>query len=684
MSRLIERLRPERLAYATLMLLTVAGLLAAGGASFALSVQNRSSAGFVWRTVMAQPSGFLPVAAQGLVIVAIHLLFFFIVYRLGTAATRAGRWFERPAGSVALTWLACIWLILDVHNDRFPLSVWSYHLGPLTDAPASLALSLLAGGWLAYRLAVIARARLAAMQPRDWRWPALIAAVPLVATALNTLPITRPSPDAAPAAQPNLVIIGLDSMRRDLAVDAHGDRLAPQLAAVRREAWVEANVVTPLAHTFPSWTTILTGEHPQASGARYNLAARGKVDAAASLAWTMKARGYRTIYATDETRFSNIGENFGFDEVIAPQPGVSDFLLAQFFDQPLVNLAVQLPGAEWLLPALAGNRAFAHAYQPTRFLDRLEQAIGAAGDRPTFIAVHLCLAHWPFFSAERAGMVEGYPSDVYFPAAAQVDRQFGELRARLTALGYLRPDGLEVILADHGEATRHDLIDQPRPTLHGGVKQGPSFPPGHGNSLLVPEQWQTFTLFRGRSARGAIVPGRSDRLASLEDLAPTLRRLLALGGGDAAAPVMAVADGIGPATPPRTHVLMETGFTPEGFDAANPDGDKALRIAESSFDVQADGRVEMKGWVYDETLPYKQVGVTDGRHVLTVTGRKTRPLLVAQDLATRHSEIWAADAVEVAARPVLLDAACAEPSIRVRIPGWCGSIQATRLALSSR
>lgn len=684
MSRLIERLRPERLVYAALMLLTLAGLLAAGGASFALSVQNRSSAGFVWRTIMAQPGGFLPMAAQGLVIVTIHLLFFFLVYRLGTAATRAGRWFERPAASVALTWLSSVWLILDLHNDRFPLSVWSYHLGPLTDAPASLALSLLAGGWLLFRVATIARAVLARRQPRDWRWPALIAAVPLVATAFSALPLPIRPNAATPAAQPNLVILGLDSMRRDLAVDEHGAGLAPQLAAVRREAWVEANVVTPLAHTFPSWTTILTGEHPQASGARYNLAARGQVDAAASLAWTMKARGYRTIYATDETRFSNIGENFGFDEVIAPQPGVSDFLLAQFFDQPLVNLAVQLPGAEWLLPALAGNRAFAHAYQPRRFLDRLEKAIGPAGDRPTFIAVHLCLAHWPFFSAERAHAVDGYPSDEYFPAAAQVDRQFGELRARLTALGYLRPDGLEVILADHGEATPHDLVDQPLPILHGGLKQAPNLPPGHGTSLLVPEQWQTFTLFRGRTAQGPIVPGRSDRLASLEDLAPTLRRLLALDDGDAVTPVMAVADGIGPATTPRSYVLMETGFTPDGFDAANPDGDKALRIAESSFDVQADGRVEMKGWVYDTTLPYKQIGVTDGRQVLTVTGRKTRPLLVAQDLATRRSEIWPVDAVDPAARPALLDVACAEPSVRERMLAWCRGSAVAGLAISSR
>lgn len=673
-SRPFHKLRPERLVYALLMALTLAGLLAAGGASFAISVENRSSAGFVWRTVLGQPAGFLPVAAQMLVILAIHLLFFTAVYRLGMAGTRPGRWFERPATSVALTWLAACWLILDYHNDRFPLSVWAYHLGPVTDAPASSLLSLLAAGWLLLRSVQGLRGMLNGFQPRRWRWLAAAGAIPLVATAIHILPPLAPGSATGPA-QRNVVIIGLDSMRRDLAIDDQSAAVVPQLTAVRRSAYVEANVVTPLAHTFPSWTTILTGLHPQDSGARFNLSARGSVDSSSSLAWILRQRGYRTIYATDETRFSNVGSNFGFDEVIAPQPGVSDFLLAQFFDQPLVNLAVQLPGMEALLPALTGNRAFAHAYEPARFLDRLERAIGAADGRPTFIAVHLCLAHWPFFSAERAPMIAGFPNEIYYPSAAQVDVQFADLRARLTRLGYLRDDGLEVILADHGESTRSDQQAQQPARLHGGLQDAPVALMGHGNSLMLPTQWQIFTLFRGQTAHGPIPAGRSDRLASLEDIASTILGLLDLPSTASSRPMSVVAASRGQvsAGPARDHVLMETGFTPEGFDATKPNGDKALRIAESSFDVQADGRVEMKAWVYDETLPYKQIGITDGRRSLIVTGRQLQPVIVAQDIGAHSTDVYPAAQRVASVELPLLAQACAEPSLRARIPAWCNA-----------
>ena len=50
--------------------------------------------------------------------------------------------------------------------------------------------------------------------------------------------------------------------------------------------------------------------------------------------------GYHTIYATDEVRFSNLDETYGFRELIAPPMGASDFLLSFFADTPLTNLLV--------------------------------------------------------------------------------------------------------------------------------------------------------------------------------------------------------------------------------------------------------------------------------------------------------------------------------------------------------
>lgn len=664
--------RKAGLVYALLVAISVFELIQAGGASFAVSLQNRAAAGFVWRTVAAHPGAFLPVAAQLLVIAAMHALFFWLIWKLGNTKVAEGRWFERPTGSVAITWASACWLLLDTHNDRFVQSVWNYRFWPITDAPASNLLSAAAAAWLLLRLYRVFK-RCSRPVRRTLVSFGALAAIPFVAAALSYLPRNLLKSDNASGAR-NVVLIGLDSMRRDLAVSDKGAELLPHLTAVRQAAFAEANVVTPLSHTFPSWTTILTGLHPRDSGARYNLTARDQVDTRNSLASLLKARGYRTIYATDETRFSNIGENFGFDEVISPQAGVPDFLLAQYVDQPLVNLAVQIPYMELLLPALTGNRGFAHAYDPERFLDRLETAIGTSDGRPTFVAVHLCLAHWPFYSQQATATADGFPPSPYYPAAAQVDAQFASLRARLKRLGYLNPEALEVILADHGESTHPEENIPAELQLHGGLNEPPKAPRGHGVSLLSPAQWQIFTLYSGMGETGRIPAGRSDQLASLEDVAPTIIELMGLPSIGTGKP-MSVVDAVAHRMPTggRNTVSMETGYTPRGFDTVNPDGDAAIRIAESGFDVQDDGRVEMKRAVYAATLPLKQIGITDGRRSLVVTGEMTDSVLVSHDLGEQRWDVYPATTGTVIGEVPLLAEACSDAEFRARIPSWCTS-----------
>ena len=51
-----------------------------------------------------------------------------------------------------------------------------------------------------------------------------------------------------------------------------------------------------------------------------------------------EGHGYQTIYATDEVRFANIDQSFGFDQLITPPIGAADFLLGKAGDLPLVNL----------------------------------------------------------------------------------------------------------------------------------------------------------------------------------------------------------------------------------------------------------------------------------------------------------------------------------------------------------
>ena len=73
------------------------------------------------------------------------------------------------------------------------------------------------------------------------------------------------------------------------------------------------DAITPLARTFPSWVSMLTGRHPHTTGAYMNLLPRELIHAGHTLPQLLREHGYRTYYAIDETRFSNIDASYGFD-----------------------------------------------------------------------------------------------------------------------------------------------------------------------------------------------------------------------------------------------------------------------------------------------------------------------------------------------------------------------------------
>ena len=101
-----------------------------------------------------------------------------------------------------------------------------------------------------------------------------------------------------------------------------------------------------------------------------------------------------TIYATDETRFANFDATYGFDRMIMPPVGAADFLLGFAGDMPLVNLVAATPFGGLLFPSNHANRGYVVTYRPEHFVRRLEREIGI--DAPTFLTVHLTLAHWPY------------------------------------------------------------------------------------------------------------------------------------------------------------------------------------------------------------------------------------------------------------------------------------------------
>ena len=124
--------------------------------------------------------------------------------------------------------------------------------------------------------------------------------------------------------QPNIVIIGVDSLRPDVILEPSNP--APYIKDLTSANVTYDNAYTPLARTFPSWMTVLTGKHPHSSGMRVNLQTIDTSEIPIGLGHYLQDQGYYTVYGSDEKRFSNIDKHFGFNKVIGPSIGIHDFL----------------------------------------------------------------------------------------------------------------------------------------------------------------------------------------------------------------------------------------------------------------------------------------------------------------------------------------------------------------------
>lgn len=76
--------------------------------------------------------------------------------------------------------------------------------------------------------------------------------------------------DASSGAKPNIIIIGVDALRPDFLSFFGHEKVMPFFDTFLPNATVFSDAVTPLARTFPSWTSLLTGQYPLRNGVRFN------------------------------------------------------------------------------------------------------------------------------------------------------------------------------------------------------------------------------------------------------------------------------------------------------------------------------------------------------------------------------------------------------------------------------
>jgi hypothetical protein len=461
------------------------------------------------------------VAALGL-----HVVFGFVVYglaRLTEAAFPRGIGARRSA-LIAFWFFLLAGLAMAANTALFPASLFageeSWWRGSIAAIPRiAIAASLL--GAVVLILLFFAMARRQARVRWSLRGTLAAAAAVTVASAGFLWQNTASSGQAGGAA-PNILIVGIDSLRNDLTVPRRGDAQMPHIRDFLGQARRFEDATTPLARTFGSWLAILTGRHPVTTNSRYNLMPRRLIREGDTLGDALRVRGYQAIYATDEVRFANFDSSYGFDRMITPPVGFIDFLLGYAGDMPLVNLASVTRVGGVLFPSNHANRAAFATYRPGDFVSRLEREIGVSG--PTFLTVHLTLAHWPYSWAGKSRPTEPEAYRIaYGEAVREVDRQFGEVMRVLADKGLL-DNAIVVLLSDHGEALGADNDSIIRQT--GTSREIWDSLWGHGTSVLSPNQYRVLLAMRafGR-ARLPGVERDYDWPVTLEDLRPTLEEL---------------------------------------------------------------------------------------------------------------------------------------------------------------
>ncbi|NOX52222.1 MAG: sulfatase-like hydrolase/transferase [Gammaproteobacteria bacterium] len=331
--------------------------------------------------------------------------------------------------------------------------------------------------------------------------------------------------------RPNIIIIGIDSLS-PLHIEHNPGKLE-FFEAILQNSTLFTNNITPLARTFPAWTSILTAKYPVNHGARFNLTPFDLVKNKQTLAHILKANGYTTIYAQDERKFNNIDEDFGFDTTVGPKLGAAEFILTKVSDHPLANLALLLPGSKYLFPFIALNRADHIHYDPESFVEATLKALPDSNNKPVFLATHFCLAHYPYTwrTQSRGGTekIKNLPlGQQHADSLASLQKQIDTFLQGLKKRGRLE-NTLLIFLSDHGESLGYDdaLWAAKKGNSDGIDPASPFYPrnniSGHGNNILDRTQYHSILAFKAFGALKSSFPTvKYNSVTSLVDITPTI------------------------------------------------------------------------------------------------------------------------------------------------------------------
>lgn len=449
--------------------------------------------------------------------------------------------------------------------------------------------------------------------------------------------------------QPNIIIIGVDSLPpKEISM-----KNTPTMAKFIKHSVQFKETISPLARTYPAWSSILTGLYPLHHGARYNLMPFDKVKSSSSIGWFLQKKGYKTIFATDDRQFNNMGREFGFQEVIGPKVGVTDLLLGVFNDFPLSNLIINFPIARWLFPYNHLNRASKFSYYPQTFDQALQNRLAVHNqDLPLFIAVHFTLPHWPYsFASSPAPLLNDQynvteQQQLIVTAIKQADKQVAHLLQVLQKNGYLE-NSLVVLLSDHGETLYVPGTRQTRASAyqnHGDSKFADYLKrktattleksAGHGADLLSRDQYHcvlAFTIYK--HGKVVSVPRKIDARVALIDIAPTIQSFsgLKMQSMDGVSLLSSLYDKN--ATPLERAFIMESGMLPNQLITSK----NASRLGRKFFSVEKqNNQLQIREREIKTLDALKLYGIIEGDWVLALYPDDDGYIPVIQRLSDDH------------------------------------------------
>jgi len=544
---------------------------------------------------------------------------------------------ERDSVRVSMVFLAAVVLFaMMLNNQLYPLS--SAFAGVELLMVQTLSPILIWGvAAIAVVGACLAAARVLSQHPKY-----SVAAVVVVGGGLLMGTSGSEGDAALQRQQPDIIVLGVDSLRPDF-MPAYGTfpgGLTPVMDKALASSVIVADARTPLARTFGSYMSFLSGKNPIGHGARFNLYPRSELDSRSTLAWSLKEDGYETMLAMDESRFANFDATYGFDSTITPEVGALDFVVGGSFDLMATNLLLALMPASETVSLVQGNRAAYRSYRDADHPAKVVRALRKLDkSKPLFLVSHLCLPHWPYVPANlhsRSEFADVLANKAYSDSPTQylralehVDRQFAEILDELRRQGRLS-NAVVVVMSDHGEdfGLKRDRLKDLR--SDGSVRELEFY--GHGSFALSEAQSHVVMgIQRYKGGRPIWRPRTMTGPASIIDVAPTIADIVGdVGDGDYEGLSWKSYLNAGTDLPDARLRFFENGLRSTGVEQAKIDEREVASEMAYLYEIRPDLRFEIKPSLLPAKLAEKQRGVLKGS-IAVMTDPVVGPLHMAGD-----------------------------------------------------